>query len=151
MSNIEIWGFEVHQELFLNTYQVHFWIFNRYIFQKFLIFFGIALKSLAPCIVSVLFRSLVYLLKHILPNLPNHGLRLLHRRSRLDSYSQRFTSQEWMNLRPGQPMPCEGNWVVSPRCWRDTDLHSVFNCENGLLSLMQFNHIHIHKFFILNY
>ena len=27
---------------------------------------------------------------------------------------------KWMNLRPGQPMPCEGNWVVSSRCWRDT-------------------------------
>ena len=22
---------------------------------------------------------------------------------------------KWANLRPGQPMPCEGNWVVSPR------------------------------------
>ena len=50
---------------------------------------------------------------------------------------------KWMNLLPGHPMPCEGNWVVSPRCWRDIDLHSVYNCENGLFSLMQFNHIHI--------
>ena len=49
---------------------------------------------------------------------------------------------KWMNLRPGQPMPCQENWVVSPRCWRDIDLHSVYNCENGLFSLMQFNHIH---------
>ena len=24
---------------------------------------------------------------------------------------------KWMNLRLGQPMPCEGNWVISPRCW----------------------------------
>ena len=29
---------------------------------------------------------------------------------------------KWTNLRPGQPMPCEGNLVVSPRCWRDTNL-----------------------------
>ena len=48
---------------------------------------------------------------------------------------------KWMNLRLDQPMPCEGNWVVSPRCWRDIDLQSVYNCENGLLSLLQFNHI----------
>ena len=41
-------------------------------------------------------------------------------------------------------MPCERNWVVSPRCWRDIDLQSVYNCENGLLSLMEFNHIQIH-------
>ena len=32
----------------------------------------------------------------------------------------------WINLCPGQPMPCEGNWVVSPRCWQDIDLHSVY-------------------------
>ena len=32
---------------------------------------------------------------------------------------------KWMNLLPGQPIPCEGNWVVSPRCWRDIDLHSA--------------------------
>ena len=50
---------------------------------------------------------------------------------------------KWMNLRPGKPMPCEGNCVVSPRCWRDIDLHSVYNCENGLLSILQFNHIEI--------
>ena len=52
---------------------------------------------------------------------------------------------KWMNLRLGKPMPCEGNWVVSPWClsWRDIDLHSFYKCENGLLlSLMQFNHIH---------
>ena len=24
---------------------------------------------------------------------------------------------KWMNLSPGQPMPYEGNWVVSPRYW----------------------------------
>ena len=41
---------------------------------------------------------------------------------------------KWMNLCLGQPMPCEGDWVVSPRCWQDIDLHSVYNCENGLLS-----------------
>ena len=33
---------------------------------------------------------------------------------------------KWMNLHPDQPMPCEGNWVVSPRCWQDIDLHSVY-------------------------
>ena len=43
----------------------------------------------------------------------------------------------------GQPIPCEGNLVVSSMCWRDINLHSVHNCENGLLSLMQFNHIEI--------
>ena len=48
---------------------------------------------------------------------------------------------QWMNLRPGQPMLCEGNWVVNPRCWWDINLHSVYNCKNGLLSLLQFNHI----------
>ena len=52
---------------------------------------------------------------------------------------------KWMNLHPGQPMPCEGNWVVSPRCWRDIDLRSVYNWKNGLLSLMQFNHIHTYN------
>ena len=26
---------------------------------------------------------------------------------------------KWMNLSSGQPMLCEGNWVVSPRYWRD--------------------------------
>ena len=46
----------------------------------------------------------------------------------------------WMNLRLGQPMPCEGNRVVSPKCWWDIDLQSVNNCKNGLLSLLQFNH-----------
>ena len=50
---------------------------------------------------------------------------------------------KWMNLRLGQPMPCEGNRVVSPRCWRDIDLQNVYNCENGLLSLPQFNRIEI--------
>ena len=50
---------------------------------------------------------------------------------------------KWMNLRLDQPMPCEGNWVDNPRCWRDIDLQSVYNCENGLLSLLQFNHIKI--------
>ena len=55
---------------------------------------------------------------------------------------------KWMNLRLGQPMPYEGNWVVSPRCWRDIDLQSVYNCENGLLSLLQFNHIEIETNFL---
>ena len=27
---------------------------------------------------------------------------------------------KWMNLHPGQTMPCEGNWVISSRHWRDT-------------------------------
>ena len=37
-------------------------------------------------------------------------------------------------------MPCEGNWVVSSRCWREIELNTVYNCENELLSLKQFNH-----------
>ena len=45
----------------------------------------------------------------------------------------------------GQPIPCEGNLVVSSMCWRDINLHSVYNCENGLLSILQFNHIEIEK------
>ena len=48
---------------------------------------------------------------------------------------------KWMNLCPGQPISCEGNCVVSSRCWRDTNI--VSNCENGLLSLLQFNQIKI--------
>ena len=32
---------------------------------------------------------------------------------------------KWRNLRPGQPRPCEGNWVVSQRCWRDIDIVSI--------------------------
>ena len=50
---------------------------------------------------------------------------------------------KWMNLRLGQPMPCEGNWVVSPRCWQVIDIQSVYSCENMLLSLLQFNHMEI--------
>ena len=50
---------------------------------------------------------------------------------------------KWMNLRPGQPMPCEGNWVIISRCWQDTYIHSAYNYQNGLLSLLQFNHIEI--------
>ena len=50
---------------------------------------------------------------------------------------------KWMNLRLGQPMPCEGNWVIGPRCWRDINFQSVYNCKNGLLSLLQFNNIEI--------
>ena len=61
-----------------------------------------------------------------------HGLWLLHRLSLLGPHSNHSDwLSKWMNLRPGQPMPCEGkNWVVSPRCWQDIDLHSVYNCEN---------------------
>ena len=54
--------------------------------------------------------------------------------------SVRFPLGKWMNLCSGQPMPCEGNRVVSPKCWWDIDLQSVNNCKNGLLSLLQFNH-----------
>ena len=46
---------------------------------------------------------------------------------------------KWMNLRLGQPMPCEGNRVVSPRCWREIDLHIVYNHKNALP--LQFNYI----------
>ena len=52
---------------------------------------------------------------------------------------------KWMNLRLGQPMPCEGNWVVSPKCWRDIDLYSVYNCENGL-SASYNSTIYIHTY-----
>ena len=38
-------------------------------------------------------------------------------------------------------LPCDEKWVVSPRCWWEINLHSVYNCEKGLLSLLQFNHI----------
>ena len=38
-----------------------------------------------------------------------------------------------------------GNWVVSPRYWQDIDLHSVYNCENGLLSLRQVIYIYIYN------
>ena len=44
---------------------------------------------------------------------------------------------KWMNLCLDQPIPCGGNWVVSPRCWRHIDLQSVYNCENGLLPAIQ--------------
>ena len=48
-----------------------------------------------------------------------------------------------VNLRLVQPMHFKVNWVVSQRCWRDIDTRSVYNCENGLLSPLQFNHIEI--------
>ena len=44
---------------------------------------------------------------------------------------------KWMNLCPSQPMICEGNWEVYPRCWRAINLHNVYNWENGLLRLNQ--------------
>ena len=73
---------------------------------------------------------------HVLLNCSGHGLR----------FPLTAIRGKLMNLRPGQPMPCEGNWVVSLRCWQDIDLHSVYNCENELLSLMQFNHMHTNSF-----
>ena len=37
---------------------------------------------------------------------------------------------KWTFLRPGQSMNCEESWVVSRlRCWRDINLHGVYNCE----------------------
>ena len=57
-----------------------------------------------------------------------HGLRLLHRRSQFNSHSRWFTWQfvTWQvnEPLPGQPMPCEGNWVVIPR-WQLTYIASV--------------------------
>ena len=52
-----------------------------------------------------------------------------------------YSLGKWMNLRSDQRMPCEGNWVVSPRCWRNINLHGVYNCD----SLLQFNDIEYKK------
>ena len=49
---------------------------------------------------------------------------------------------KWMNLHLGQPMPCEGNWVVSLRCWWSINLHSVYICENRLVSLFLLCNLH---------
>ena len=38
---------------------------------------------------------------------------------------------KWMNLRLGQPMPCEGNWVVSPRCWQDINYKASIIAKMG--------------------
>ena len=62
-----------------------------------------------------------------------HGLRLLHRRSQFDSHSRRFTWQV-NEPSPGSTIPCEGNWVVSLRCWRD------INYIVSIIAKMQFNH-----------
>ena len=32
---------------------------------------------------------------------------------------------KWMYLRPDQPMPCEGNRVISSKCWRNTYIVSL--------------------------
>ena len=60
---------------------------------------------------------------------------------------------KWMNLCPSQPMLCEGNWEVNPRCWREINLHNVYNWENGLLRLSQFNQIEKfdHYTFVLHF
>ena len=50
-----------------------------------------------------------------------YRLRLLHRRSQFD---------KWMNFHPGQPMPCDGYWVLAS----SRRLQSVYNCKNGFLS-----------------
>ena len=50
---------------------------------------------------------------------------------------------KWMNLLPGQPMPCEGNWVVSLRCWRDIDFSA--SCNSTI-----YIHIHIHVWALNN-
>ena len=62
----------------------------------------------------------------------------------LDSHSRRFTWQvnEPM-LGSTHALHCEENCIISPRCWLDINLHSVYNWENGLLSLLQFSHIKI--------
>ena len=62
-----------------------------------------------------------------------------------DSHSQRFTC--WQVNEPmlgsTHALHCEENCIISPRCWRDINLHSVYNWENELLSLLQFSHIEI--------
>ena len=60
-------------------------------------------------------------------------------RSSIPTHSDSFG--KWINLRPGQPKLCEECWVVSSRCWQDINLNSAYDCENGLLSLLQFNHM----------
>ena len=55
---------------------------------------------------------------------------------------------KWMNLRPGQPMPCEGYWVISPRCWRDIDLHSIVSIIDSQPHAIQpYTHTHTHTRF----
>ena len=65
-----------------------------------------------------------------------HGLRLLH--------SRRFTWQV-KEPSPGSTHTLWGKLGSQSKVLTDIDLHSVYNCENGLLSLMQFNYTHTRR------
>ena len=69
--------------------------------------------------------------------------RHIRRRSSIPTYGDSLGN--WINLYRGQPIPYEGNWIVRLRCWWDINLHSVYSCNNWLLSLLQFNHIKYRK------
>ena len=52
---------------------------------------------------------------------------------------------KWMNLRLGWPMPCEGNWVVSPRCWQDINYIVSIIAKMGFSAPVSYTHLRAHE------
>ena len=73
-----------------------------------------------------------------------HGLRLLHRLSQFDSHSRRFTWQV-NEPSPGSTHALWGKLGSQSKVLTGHWLTVSIIAKNGLLSLMQCNHIHISK------